>query len=322
MPILSTGKLLSNMQRSAPKRSMHGSMYGRQSAASSVGGGRRGRRAVVEGGQAHHHAAELHASRSGTCASSRIAGLPGGEDLVALARVRPVAERPADVAHDDVGVGDAARQLDRVGELRMKDPGVERQAERGEPRQARRGTPCRCIPCGPVATPMLPMIGLASHAAEWRTPRKRPPPARMCACSTGSTRSPSVRSAKPTMPAATRVGPYCPLSLMAAMPATNSVSPTGRISTGPSARYIAWHSRNTVATTLWPVRRSASSSCEQVAMIRPVPQVMVRVDDRQVRLEDRLARGPGQPRLVGWMDPAVLGRRGMRRLAHVRLISM
>ena len=35
------------------------------------------------------------------------------------------------------------------------------------------------------------------------------------------------------MPAATRVAPYCPLSLIAAMPATNSVSPTGRISTGP-----------------------------------------------------------------------------------------
>ena len=36
MPILSTGKLLSNMQRSAPNSSMHGSMYGRQSAASSI----------------------------------------------------------------------------------------------------------------------------------------------------------------------------------------------------------------------------------------------------------------------------------------------
>ena len=44
-------------------------------------------------------------------------------------------------------------------------------------------------------------------------------------------------------------------------------------------------------------------------MIRPDPQVMVRVDDRQLRLEDRLALGPGQPRLVGRMDPAVLRRR-------------
>src|SRR5713226_8372873 len=37
------------------------------------------------------------------------------------------------------------------------------------------------------------------------------------------------------------------------MPATNSVSPTGRISGGPSARYIEWHSRKTVATTLCPL---------------------------------------------------------------------
>ena len=62
------------------------------------------------------------------------------------------------------------------------------------------------------------------------------------------------------MPAATRVDPYWPLSLMAARPATNSVSPTGRISTGPLARYMEWHSMNTVATTLWPVRTSSRNS--------------------------------------------------------------
>ena len=62
------------------------------------------------------------------------------------------------------------------------------------------------------------------------------------------------------MPAATRVGPYMPLALIAAWPATNSVSPTGRISTGPAARYIEWHSRNTVATRLWPVAASARKS--------------------------------------------------------------
>src|SRR4029077_7437861 len=44
------------------------------------------------------------------------------------------------------------------------------------------------------------------------------------------------------------------------MPATNSTSPTGRISTGPLARYIERHSSKTVATMLWPVLRSASSS--------------------------------------------------------------
>ena len=62
------------------------------------------------------------------------------------------------------------------------------------------------------------------------------------------------------MPAATRVGPYRPLALIAATPLTNSVSPTGRIGSEPAARYIDMHSTNTVATTLWPLPVSASSS--------------------------------------------------------------
>ena len=50
-------------------------------------------------------------------------------------------------------------------------------------------------------------------------------------------------------------------------------------------------------------------------LIRPFPQVMVRVDDRQLGLEDRLGRRLGQPRLVRRADPAVTGR--LARLAHV-----
>src|ERR1051326_3476505 len=46
----------------------------------------------------------------------------------------------------------------------------------------------------------------------------------------------------------------------AAMPLTNSVSPRGRSSSGPSRRYMARHCTNTVATTLWPLSRSARSS--------------------------------------------------------------
>src|SRR5215471_18047052 len=151
------------------------------------------------------------------------------------------------------------------------------------------------------------MMGLASHAAACRTPRKRPPAARISASSTGSTRSPRVRSPKPTMPAATRVGPYRPLSLMAAMPATYSVSPTGRISSGPCARYIE---------SLHEDRRHhvvagadvGEEFVEQVAVIRPLPQMMMRVDDGQVGLEDGL-RGPrGEPRLVGGVDAPELRR--------------
>ena len=46
------------------------------------------------------------------------------------------------------------------------------------------------------------------------------------------------------------VSPNVPLSAMAPHPATNSVSPSDRSSSGPSRRYIERHSAYTVATTL------------------------------------------------------------------------
>ena len=49
-------------------------------------------------------------------------------------------------------------------------------------------------------------------------------------------------------------------ALIAAMPLTNSVSPTGRIASGPSARCMARHCTKTVAVLLWPWVVSASSS--------------------------------------------------------------
>jgi hypothetical protein len=47
---------------------------------------------------------------------------------------------------------------------------------------------------------------------------------------------------------------------------------------------------------------------EQVAMIRPLPQVMVGIDNGQVRSEDRLRRLFRQPHLVRRGDPAKLSR--------------
>jgi hypothetical protein len=51
-----------------------------------------------------------------------------------------------------------------------------------------------------------------------------------------------------------------PLALMAATPLANSVSPTGRISTGPEARRMERASTNTVATMLCPLSVSARNS--------------------------------------------------------------
>jgi hypothetical protein len=47
---------------------------------------------------------------------------------------------------------------------------------------------------------------------------------------------------------------------------------------------------------------------EQVAMVVADPQVMVRVDDRQAGVEDRLGRVLRQPRFVGCEDAAELVR--------------
>jgi hypothetical protein len=70
------------------------------------------------------------------------------------------------------------------------------------------------------------------------------------ASSTRVTASPSRKSACPTIARQSRVGPYWPLALIAAVPLTNSVSPTGFISAGPSARYIEPHSMKTVSVIL------------------------------------------------------------------------
>ena len=85
----------------------------------------------------------------------------------------------------------------------MVEPRVERQAERRQTRRSLRGSRRR------PAEPRRRRYALdcrslesASQAVMWRIPRKRPPPARMCASSTSRTRAPSRRSAWPTMPGA------------------------------------------------------------------------------------------------------------------------
>ena len=148
-----------------------------------------------------------------------------------------------------------------------------------------------------MAVRLLPITSLASHAAEWRTPRNRPPPARRCASSTGSTRSPRVRSAKPTMPAATRVAPYVPLSLIAAIPATNSVSPTGRMASGPRRAVHGVAFQEHGGDDVVAGAKVGEQLVEQVAMAASLPQVMMGVDDGQVGIENVLAAAPAPARL-------------------------
>ena len=73
-----------------------------------------------------------------------------------------------------------------------------------------------------------------SCAAMWRMPRNRPPAAAIWPSSTASTFG-SRRSAKLTMPAQILVLPPR-RSASSAMARTNSLSPIGRISSGPLVR--------------------------------------------------------------------------------------
>src|SRR5947209_9497484 len=58
--------------------------------------------------------------------------LPLGEDLVALAGVRPDADRSADMVEDDRCLRKGARQIDKLAKLHEIHPGVEAEAERVE----------------------------------------------------------------------------------------------------------------------------------------------------------------------------------------------
>ena len=61
----------------------------------------------------------------------------------------------------------------------------------------------------------------------------------------------------PMMPAQARVGPWRPLALTAAVPVTNSVSPSDCSSVGPEARYISPHCTKIVARMSCPLVVSA-----------------------------------------------------------------
>ena len=75
---------------------------------------------------------------------------------------------------------------------------------------------------------------------------------------------------------------------MAATPLTNSVSPTGRISTGPVSRVhrarLDVHRRDDVVAAVGIGQQVVN----QIAPSGPDPQMVVWIDDRQLRLQNRL----------------------------------
>ena len=129
--------------------------------------------------------------------------LQPAKEPVAPALVPAEPQRSANVVEDDGLRRERAGESRQVRELRVVEPGIEREAE---PAQRRKAFP----ELGVVAIEVRRRIGVAvvrfgalsSQAAAWRMPFKRGPAAAMCARSTSSARVPIVRSTRPTIPAA------------------------------------------------------------------------------------------------------------------------
>src|SRR5947208_16363772 len=85
----------------------------------------------IEAEQPHPEPAELH-MHIGAARELCDAVLPLGEDFVALAGIRPDADRSADMVEDDRRLREGARQIDKLAKLREIHPGVEAETERVE----------------------------------------------------------------------------------------------------------------------------------------------------------------------------------------------
>src|SRR5262249_39729952 len=95
----------------------------------------RGRRQValvkVEAERGHADAAELDDEVRAFREFGDVL-LPAGEDLSAVADIRPDAKDPADMIEDDRRLGEGAGEVDRVLKLRVILPGFEAETERSE----------------------------------------------------------------------------------------------------------------------------------------------------------------------------------------------
>src|SRR5215469_11867675 len=127
-------------------------------------------------------------------------------------------------------------------------------------------------------------------------PRKRPPEAMMCCSRMPLARLPTRKSTLPMIPAQALVGPYLPLSLIAATPATKVVSPSERSSGGPSAVHLAAFKKDRSADIV-AAAQILDQVVQQIAVARPVPQMMVRIDDRVFGFECGFL-GRGEPVLT------------------------
>ena len=146
---------------------------------------------------------------------------------------------------------------------------------------------------GGVGHLALRRVGAAARERLARDPRHRVADAAEAAVAGGDLRLQHARDAvaEPQIGVSDDAGAQpalavWPLALIAAVPLTNSISPTGFISAGPSARYIEPHSIKTVCGDVVTAAGIGEQLVEQIAVPVAVPQMMVRIDDLERRLDD------------------------------------
>jgi hypothetical protein len=121
-------------------------------------------------GERHAEPADLD-QRIGSRRQPRHAVAPQREGLGRAGAVIADAEQPADMVEDDRRVGKGGGEVGELADLRMEDPGVERQAERCEPRESSAeagvGEQARRRPARPIVEQRIVVpIGRLADAAE------------------------------------------------------------------------------------------------------------------------------------------------------------
>ncbi len=209
------------------------------------------------------------------------------------------------MAHDDRRRREGTRQIDDIGELRMIEPGVKAEAERREPRQPsakiRAGVEARLHVGAAVADGGAGVIaGRMAHAAK------------------AAAAGPQLRQQHRLDPVAERqigiaddAGGDPGLAVIARRAhrrdAGDEVGLADRAHLGRAIRPVhraafLEHGRDNVMAGV----EVGEQFVEQIGVVAALPQMMVRIDDRQVGIEDRLGRGRRQPGFVGCVDPAEL----------------
>ena len=119
----------------------------------------------------------------------------------------------------------------------------------------------------------------------------------MCCSRTPLARLPMRKSTLPMIPAQARAGPYLPLSLIAATPATNvRLAERAQFGRPVGAIHLAAFEKHRGADVV-AAAQILDQVVQQIAVARPVPQMVVRVDDRAVGFE-RGFLGGGEPVLA------------------------